>query len=549
MSGAFSEVALASPLDHDDVHPDAGDDYLADGLAGLAGDGRQVGVGGISEGLQLRLAFRLGGSRRGRCLGLRLSLCGGLGRAGRGLLGVLTLHLDGNKVVLGQRSGDLRALLLQLLAQATLFEPGIGPRAERIREKEHAGQDHQIGSQRFHDQRRLRGRVKVSSATSGMVAHSIAEEPGGTYALRTPSMGALRRRPPRLSVCGRGGAGVRPGCCVLAAQGRTMMIMHIQPIILAGGSGVRLWPASRQNYPKQLLALTGPHSLLQETALRLQGLTEATVAPSPIVVTNEEHRFLVSDQLHEIGMDEPRIVLEPAGRNTAPALTLAALLGEDDGGDPLLLVMPSDHLIADLPAFQDAVSEAAVLAGNGAFATFGIVPDRPENGYGYIQAGDPVPGSASARSLEGFREKPDAETAGQLIADGGFLWNSGIFMVRQSVWLSAIGSCRPDILAACRASMERITLDGPFVRVGREEFCECPSDSIDYAVLERLESTTGMSGGQIQAVVVPLRAGWSDVGGWSALWEVSPKDADGTSCAEMRCSTAPRAPSYTRTPA
>jgi mannose-1-phosphate guanylyltransferase/mannose-6-phosphate isomerase len=299
-----------------------------------------------------------------------------------------------------------------------------------------------------------------------------------------------------------------------------MVVMHIQPIILAGGSGTRLWPASRQNYPKQLLTLTGAHSLLQETALRLRGVPSAFVASDPMVVTNDEYRFLVADQLRELGIEEPRVVLEPMGRNTAPALTLAALLLDHGGLDPLMLVMPADHLIADLPAFRAAVEESALLAEAGMIVTFGIVPDRPETGYGYIRMGGPVEGAATARQLAEFREKPDAATAELLIADHEHLWNSGIFMVKRSVWLSAIESCRPDIAAACRAALAGIPTDGVFVRVDRDAFSSCPSDSIDYAVLERLDAVEGA-----RAAVVPLNVGWSDVGAWDALWAVSEKDA------------------------
>lgn len=305
----------------------------------------------------------------------------------------------------------------------------------------------------------------------------------------------------------------------------TMDTMLIQPVILAGGSGTRLWPASRRNYPKQLLALTGDHSLLQETALRLPDIAGVTVAPSPIVVTNEEYRFLVADQLREIGIDEPLVVLEPVGRNTAPALTLAALIAQED--DTLLMVMPSDHLIGDLPAFRASVVEATQQAGSGRFVTFGIVPDRPETGYGYIQVGDLAGSSPTARWLAGFREKPDAATAARFIADGGFLWNSGIFMVSRALWLSAIQSCREEISSTCRASLKNSSTDGCFVRIDRETFSACPSDSIDYAVLEKLECGGVSQPQSAEAVVIPLDAGWSDVGTWDALWAVSEKDPQG----------------------
>jgi mannose-1-phosphate guanylyltransferase/mannose-6-phosphate isomerase len=242
-----------------------------------------------------------------------------------------------------------------------------------------------------------------------------------------------------------------------------------------------------------------------------------------VIVTNEQHRFLVADQLAEIGIDAPRIILEPVGRNTAPALTLAALASARENEDSLLLVMPSDHLIADLEAFNDAVAEAVEQAAERAMVTFGIVPDRPETGYGYIQVGPLVEGAATARRLAGFREKPDAETAQDLLANGNYLWNSGIFLVRQSVWLAAIETYRPDIAAACRDAIDKGTTDGPFIRPDRDIFAACPPDSIDYAVMERLDSEPST----LQGVVIPLAAGWSDAGAWEAVWEVSSKDQDG----------------------
>ena len=312
-------------------------------------------------------------------------------------------------------------------------------------------------------------------------------------------------------------------CWHALASGPNMVDMHIQPIILAGGSGTRLWPASRQNYPKQLLALAGTRSLLQETALRLRGVPSSFEMSDPMVVTNEEYRFLVADQLLDLGIEAPRVVLEPVGRNTAPALTLAALLIDHPTRDPLMLVMPADHLIADLPAFQTAIEEAALLAEADMIVTFGIVPDRAETGYGYIRVGEPIEGATTARRLAGFREKPDAATAELLIADKMHLWNSGIFMVKRSLWLAAIEAGRPDIAAACRAALAGVSTDRLFIRVDRDTFSSCPSDSIDYAVLEKLDHL-GLS---IGAAVVPLDVGWSDVGAWDALWAVSAKDSLG----------------------
>jgi mannose-1-phosphate guanylyltransferase/mannose-6-phosphate isomerase len=307
--------------------------------------------------------------------------------------------------------------------------------------------------------------------------------------------------------------------------------LAIRPVILAGGSGTRLWPASRQSYPKQLLALTGPYSLLQETAVRLRGFTAAPVAPDPLVVTNEEYRFIVLDQLQKVGIGRPSIVLEPVGRNTAPALTLAALLLADSEDDPILLIMASDHLIQDVPAFHAAVAEGAELAEEGLLVTFGIVPVRPETGYGYIRVGDPAPGAATARVLAGFTEKPDAATARRYLAAGDYLWNSGIFMMKRSVWLTALEKHRPEIVSACRAAIAGAKIDGLFVHLDKAAFTACPSDSIDYAVMEGLGSSVAAAApaapATAQAVVVPLDAGWSDIGAWAALWAVSPKDDSG----------------------
>jgi mannose-1-phosphate guanylyltransferase/mannose-6-phosphate isomerase len=295
----------------------------------------------------------------------------------------------------------------------------------------------------------------------------------------------------------------------------------IQTVILSGGSGTRLWPLSREQYPKQLLPLTGDLSLLQATAKRMDGFAATSLAAHPIVVCNEEYRFLTAEQLRQVGRTAKTIILEPVGRNTAPALTLAALAVE---GDPVLLVMPADHVVQDVAAFQQAMAFGAECASSGALVTFGIVPDRAETAYGYIRAGALLGANGNpARGIDAFAEKPDAPTAERYVASGEYWWNSGIFMMRASVWLSAIGHFRPDIAAACRGAHDSGNRDHDFYRVGSTEFAACPSDSIDYAVMEKM---AGENSG-MDAVVVPMAAGWSDVGAWDALWQVLAKDAEG----------------------
>jgi mannose-1-phosphate guanylyltransferase/mannose-6-phosphate isomerase len=301
--------------------------------------------------------------------------------------------------------------------------------------------------------------------------------------------------------------------------------MLIQPVVLSGGSGTRLWPLSREKYPKQLLPLVGADSLLQATVRRVEGLAGVTVA-EPMVVCNEEYRFVIAEQMRLMGK-RGVVVLEPVGRNTAPALTIAALTAVRDGTDPVLLVMPADHVIVDTAAFQAVVREGAALAGQGAVVTFGITPDAPETGYGYIQSGEAYGHDrpqGGARRIARFVEKPNRETAQGYLDAGTYLWNSGLFMMRASVWLESIAACRADILAACKEAMDQSTADGDFVRVAKDSFAKCPSDSIDYAVMERL---AGGQQGLPVGVVLPLSAGWSDVGAWEALWQVLPKDASG----------------------
>ena len=297
--------------------------------------------------------------------------------------------------------------------------------------------------------------------------------------------------------------------------------MLIQPVVLSGGSGTRLWPLSREKYPKQLLSLIGEDSLLQATVRRADGIPDVALA-APMVVCNEEYRFVIAEQLRTMGKEGP-IVLEPCGRNTAPALTLAAIAAVRDGADPVLLVMPSDHVILDVVAFQAVVSQGAKFAGEGLVVTFGIAPDCPETGYGYIQSGTPL-GRGDACAITRFVEKPDRQTAEGYLDAGNYLWNSGLFMMRASVWLEAIGQCRADILAACQNAWNKGSEDGCFLRVDKSAFTECPSDSIDYAVMERIAAGNS---GLPQGVVIPLSAGWSDVGAWDALWKVLPKDGAG----------------------
>lgn len=243
----------------------------------------------------------------------------------------------------------------------------------------------------------------------------------------------------------------------------------------------------------------------------------------PLLVCNEEHRFVVAEQVRVLGKTG-RILLEPVGRNTAPAMTLAALEASRGGDDPVLVVMPADHVIADVPAFQSVVQRAVSLARGGVAVTFGITPDCPETGYGYIQRGAALVEDGGAFELARFVEKPDRATAEAYLDAGDYLWNSGLFVMKASTWLKALAHCRPDILEACRKAMSGVSEDGEFVRIGRDEFVACPSDSIDYAVMERL---TAGDPALPRGVVIPLSAGWSDVGAWDALWKVLPKCDNG----------------------
>lgn len=295
------------------------------------------------------------------------------------------------------------------------------------------------------------------------------------------------------------------------------------PVILCGGSGTRLWPLSRESHPKQFLALTGGQTMLQQTAKRLEGLSSAIPqAPAPVLVCNELHRFLAAGQLIEAGIAHATVLLEPVARNTAPALTLAALHASVNGGDPVMLAMPADHMMTDLPAFHQAVQAGYAEACQGRVVTFGVVPQHAETGYGYIQ-GRPAQGQ-TVWEVKGFTEKPSFAVAQQYLDAGNYLWNSGIFMLRASTWLAALRHASPAILEACQLAMLSARHDMDFVRPDASAFNECPSDSIDYAVMERLPVHPEWG---ISACVVPLQAGWSDVGAWDTLWQVSQRDPHG----------------------
>lgn len=296
---------------------------------------------------------------------------------------------------------------------------------------------------------------------------------------------------------------------------------QLLPVILCGGSGTRLWPLSRETYPKQFLALGGDGlTMLQGTATRLDGLSASIPRMPPLVVCNADHRFLAAQQLQEAGVDGAQLVLEPAARNTAPALTLAALAADPQA---ILLAMPADHVVTHAENLHQAVEEAWPLARDGAMVTFGVVANRPETGYGYIQKAHAIHGTA-AFAIESFEEKPSLELANAYIASGNYLWNSGLFMVRADQWLKAIASLQPAMFQTCRSAMERSSRDMDFIRPHGESFAACPADSIDYAVMEHLPGDEKLG---IPARVVPLDAGWSDLGAWDALWDILPRDANG----------------------
>jgi mannose-1-phosphate guanylyltransferase/mannose-6-phosphate isomerase len=298
--------------------------------------------------------------------------------------------------------------------------------------------------------------------------------------------------------------------------------IDVQPVIMAGGSGTRLWPLSRAGYPKQFLVLDGEHSLLQQAALRLAALAEPGLAVgAPLVVGNEEHRFLVLDQLREAQCLPSAVLLEPTGRNTAPAVTLAALQAQTGGVDPVLVVTPSDQTVTDAAAYTQALKDAVRTAASGDIVVLGIQPTRPETGFGYIHA----PGACRPLPVQRFVEKPDAATAQKYLNEGGYYWNGGMFVLRASVWLTALAQFRPDILAATQAAFASATRDSKgdacFVRPDKALFAAVPAESVDYAVMEKCP------GSALNLRMVPLDAGWNDLGAWEAVWQVAAKDEAG----------------------
>ncbi|WP_202942555.1 mannose-1-phosphate guanylyltransferase/mannose-6-phosphate isomerase [Alteromonas macleodii] len=284
----------------------------------------------------------------------------------------------------------------------------------------------------------------------------------------------------------------------------------MKPIILAGGSGSRLWPKSRAALPKQFLSLCSENTMLQDTILRLKGMD----SENAMIICNEEHRFLVAEQLRQKNINHSGILLEPVGRNTAPAIALTALHAVKSGEDPVLLVLAADHIIKDVSAFHNAIEHAQKLAHEGKLVTFGVVPNEPHTGYGYIKAAGEL---GAGYAVDSFVEKPSLEVAQEYVNSGSYYWNSGMFMFKASRYLEELAKYDPAILSVCEKAIETQTTDLDFIRVDSEVFAQCPDNSIDYAVMEKTDS----------AAMVPLDANWSDVGSWGSLWETSDKDDRG----------------------
>jgi len=287
----------------------------------------------------------------------------------------------------------------------------------------------------------------------------------------------------------------------------------IIPIILAGGSGTRLWPLSRQLYPKQLIDIYNEDTMLQNTISRLEGLEDSG---APIVICNEEHRFMTAEQLREISVDPQAIILEPVGRNTAPAIAIAALKAMENNDDPILLILPADHVIEKIPEFHDAILSGLEYAEQDNLITFGIVPDSPEIGYGYIKRGELLKENRGISKIQSFVEKPDLETAKKYLDSGLYTWNSGMFMFKASAIIKELENHAPKILKPCRKAISAATRDLDFFRLNLKDFQNIPSDSIDYAVMEKTS----------KGVVIPLDAGWNDMGSFDALWQTGEKDGD-----------------------
>jgi mannose-1-phosphate guanylyltransferase/mannose-6-phosphate isomerase len=360
-----------------------------------------------------------------------------------------------------------------------------------------------------HDDRCIRDARSVR--VSAVIASTSVQAPCGSPSPGSPSPG----RPTEPAHLVHGAAGVhRPLLPSNVPKPIRDLRMNLHPVILCGGSGTRLWPLSRGAYPKQFLKLTSDHSMLQDTLRRLKGVDGVQGAR---VICNNEHRFLVAEQLHAIGTPPALLLLEPAGRNTAPAVAAAALSIVKNDPDGLMLVLASDHVIQDVPAFHRAIAIAAQVAAQGHLATFGIIPDRPETGYGYIQQGAAVGAVAGAFSIKRFVEKPDLPTAEKLLASGDHLWNSGMFLMRASAFLGELQVHAPAVLEAVTRAIDLARLDLDFCRLDADAFGASPSISIDYAVMEKT----------VKGVVVPVEMGWSDVGSWDALWDLHGKTPEG----------------------